>query len=241
MSAKLVLVSGGSRGLGQALCAAYMALGYKVVEFSRSAPAPYSVATDFADPEQAARVFEDTMRPLAAESWGEIVVIHNAGVLDPIGAVTNKRTTQVLDNINTNITAAMLFLREAMRQFQSHACRKTLVNVSSGAARKGYAGWSLYCAGKAALENFVRAVALEQGQEASPFVVLNVDPGVMDTEMQATIRETSVEDFPDVDRFIQRKLLGTLRPAKDIAAAIVRIVASEQESGSRVDAAEFLA
>ncbi|MEC5386094.1 SDR family NAD(P)-dependent oxidoreductase [Uliginosibacterium sp. H3] len=238
---KLALISGGSRGLGQALCAAYAALGYKVVEFSRSAPEPYSVATDFADPEHAARAFEDAMRPLAAETWDEIVVIHNAGVLDPIGAVANKRTTQVLDNINTNITSALLYLREAMRQFQSHACRKTLVNVSSGAARKGYAGWSLYCAGKAALENFVRAVALEQAQEEAPFVALNIDPGVMDTEMQATIRKTPVEDFPEVDRFVLRKLLGHLRPARDIAAAIVRIVGGEQESGGRVDAAEFLA
>lgn len=152
MSAKLALISGGSRGLGQALCADYIALGYKVVEFSRTAPHAYSVATDFASPEDAARVFEDTMRPLAAETWDEIVVIHNAGTLTPIGAVANKLTVPVHGNININITSAILFLREAMRQFQGHACRKTLVNISSGAALKGYAGWSLYCAGKAALE-----------------------------------------------------------------------------------------
>jgi len=227
--------------LGQALCVSYIALGYKVVEFSRTAPESYSVEADFSDPEYAARVFEDTMRPLAAGVWDEIVVVQNAGSLSPIGAVADKLTANVLANINTNITSAMLFLREAMRQFQSHACRKTLLNVSSGAALKGYAGWSLYCAGKAALENFVRAVALEQAHEAWPFVVVNVDPGVMDTAMQATIRQSSQADFPEVERFIQRKLLGNLRPAKDVAAAIVRIVASQPGSGSRVDAAEFLA
>lgn len=241
MSAKLALISGGSRGLGEALCAIYIAQGYRVIEFSRTAPAAYSVATDFADPEHAARVFEDTMRPLAAQSWSEIVVIHNAGTLTPIGAVANKLTSHVLANINTNITSAMLFLREAMRQFQGHTCSKTLANISSGAAVKGYAGWSLYCAGKAALENFVRAVALEQGQEASPFVAINIDPGVMDTEMQATIRKASADDFPEVERFVQRKLLGSLRPPNDIAAAVVRILASAPVGGSRVDAAEFLA
>jgi len=240
MSAKLVLVSGGSRGLGQALCAAYIALGYEVIEFSRTAPHEYSVGTDLSVPLDAARIFEDTMRPLAARQWDEIVVIHNAGVLNPIGAVANKLTSHVLANINVNITSAMLFLREAMRQFQAHDCRKTLVNISSGAALKGYAGWSLYCAGKAALENFVHAVALEQTQEPSFFIALNVDPGVMDTDMQATIRKSSSDDFPEVERFIQRKLLGNLRTAKDVAAAVVRIVASQSASGSRVDAAEFL-
>ena len=241
MSAKLVLISGGSRGLGQALCAAYIALGYEVVEFSRTAPHDYSVDADLFDPEGAARIFEDTLRPLAARKWDEIVVIHNAGVLNPIGPVANKPTAHVLANINTNITSAMLFLREALRQFQSHDCRKTLVNISSGAALKGYAGWSLYCAGKAAIENFVRAVALEQAQEAAPFVAVNVDPGVMDTQMQATIRQTSPDDFPEVERFVQRKLLGNLRAAKDIAAAVVRIVAGQLEGGSRVDAAADLA
>ena len=137
MSAKLALISGGSRGLGEALCAAYLAQGYRVVEFSRTAPAVYSVATDFADPEHAARVFEDTLRPLATSAWDEIIVIHNAGTLHPMGAVSNKLTAHVLASINTNVASAVLFLREAMQQFQSHACRKTLVNISSGAALKG--------------------------------------------------------------------------------------------------------
>jgi benzil reductase ((S)-benzoin forming) len=240
MSAKLAVISGGSRGLGQALCAAYSALGYRIVEFSRTAPEAYSVAADFSDPEAAARVFEDAMRPLGAETWDEIIVIQNAGTLSPVGAIADKLTASVLANINTNIASAMLFLREALRQFQMHDCRKTLVNISSGAALKGHAGWSLYCAGKAALENFVRAVALEQAHESSPFVAVNIDPGVMDTEMQATIRRSSSQDFPEVERFVQRKLLGNLRPAKDVAAAVVRIVDTRQDSGSRVVAAAFI-
>jgi benzil reductase ((S)-benzoin forming) len=240
MSTKLALISGGSRGLGGALCASYGALGYTLVEFSRTAPHDFSAAADLSDPEAAARVFEDTMRPLAAKTWDEIVVIHNAGVVTPIGPVANKLTAHVLANINANVSSAILFLREAMRQFQSHTCRKTLVNISSGAALKGYAGWSLYCAGKAAVENFVRAVALEQEREASPFTALNIDPGIMDTAMQEAIRASGVDDFPEVGRFIMRHVSGELRAPETIASAVVRIVETQPTTGSRTSAADFI-
>jgi len=49
---KLFIVTGGSRGLGHALCEEFNARDYKVLEFSRSAPQEYSVRIDLADPEK---------------------------------------------------------------------------------------------------------------------------------------------------------------------------------------------
>jgi benzil reductase ((S)-benzoin forming) len=241
MSAKLALISGGSRGLGEALCQQFAARDYTLIEFSRSAAASYSVAVDFAAPEDAARIFEATLAPLAAKPWDEIIVIHNAATLDPIGAVQDKPVAEVLANINTNVASAILFMRAVLTQFQAQACRKTLLNVSSGAAHKAYAGWSLYSAAKAASEAFVRGVAVEQALQAHPFVLLNVDPGVMDTAMQAAIRQSAADDFPEVARFIQRQAAGELRAPHVVAAAIARIVAAQPASGSRVAAADFLA
>ncbi len=240
MAAKLALISGGSRGLGEALCQCCAAQDYTLIEFSRSARASYSVAVDFAVPAQAARVFADTLAPLAAQSWDEILVIHNAATLSPIGAVQDKSAAQVCANLDTNISSAILFMREALLQFQAQPCRKSLLNVSSGAALKAYAGWSLYSASKAATEAFVRVLALEQAQQEHPFMVLNVDPGVMDTQMQAEIRQSGADDFPEVARFIQRQAAGELRAAADVAAALLRLVAARPPSGSRVAAADFL-
>jgi NAD(P)-dependent dehydrogenase (short-subunit alcohol dehydrogenase family) len=99
-----------------------------------------------------------------------------------------------------------------------------LANISSGAAQKGYAGWSLYCAAKAGMENYIRALALEQQAEPHPFIPVNVGPGVIDTEMQALIRTSTASDFPEIERFIVRKEQGALLSPMKVAAAVCRIL-----------------
>jgi benzil reductase ((S)-benzoin forming) len=90
------------------------------------------------------------------------------------------------------------------------------------------------------MENFIRAIALEQGAEPQPFIPINIYPGVVDTEMQALIRETSPADFPDVELFIQRKNQGLLIPPEKVAAAIVRILDQESLSfGARYETSKY--
>ena len=57
MGLRLALITGGSRGLGAALCAEYRGKGWQVVEFSRTAPHPFSVRVDLADPPRTVEVF----------------------------------------------------------------------------------------------------------------------------------------------------------------------------------------
>jgi hypothetical protein len=78
------------------------------------------------------------------------------------------------------------------------------------------------------MENFIRALALEQKAQPQPFIPINIDPGVIDTEMQALIRETPAADFPELERFVQLKQQGLLMPPDNVATAIFRIL--EQES-----------
>ena len=96
---------------------------------------------------------------------------------------------------------------------------------SSQSFLNGYEGWSLYCASKAALENFIRSVALEQAREAAPFIAVNISPGIIDTDMQQAIRAASKADFPDVERFVGFKNSGALRAPAEVAAAVIRIAA----------------
>ena len=241
---RLAILTGGSRGLGLALHTALAQQGWQVIEFSRGAPHAGSIQVDLADPAQV----ETVVKPALAR-WvdvmgahtpiDELLVLSNAGVLDPIGPASRKDAAAVRDNLQANFTSAILFMTAVIGQFQTLPCRKVLASVSSGAALKGYAGWSLYCAAKAGLENFIRAVAAEQAGEPHPFIAINVDPGVMDTAMQALIRQQSPADFPEVARFIRRQADGELRPAHDVAAAILRIVAlPDLTGGQRLVAAD---
>lgn len=222
---RLALLTGGSKGLGLALCETLDERGYQVVEFSRSAPHAYSVRTDLSSPSASRRVVAAAIAVFRDEHIEEILVINNAGTLDPIGPASRKPSDAVVANLNTNFTSAILILTEIVGHFQAIACRKVLANMSSGAAQKGYAGWSLYCAAKAGMENFVHALAVEQQAEPHPFIPVNINPGVMDTDMQAMIRASSVADFPDLERFIQRKEQGALVSPAKVATAVCRILA----------------
>jgi benzil reductase ((S)-benzoin forming) len=224
MTSRLAIISGGSKGLGLALCSQFAERGFRVVEFSRTAPHRFSIQADLSSPRTAMESISDALTPLSDAPWEEIIIFNNAGTLDPIGPSSRHDPKALLENINTNFSSALLFLTVAISKFQRHPCRKILANISSGAALKGYAGWSLYCAAKAGLDHFVRSVALEQESERFPFVAINIDPGVIDTEMQAGIRKSNSSDFPDVDRFIARKTNGGLHQAASVATAVTRIV-----------------
>jgi NAD(P)-dependent dehydrogenase (short-subunit alcohol dehydrogenase family) len=221
---KLLLITGGSRGLGRALCEQFEARGYKLLEFSRSAPYEYSVWIDLANPEASRLAVAKAIGPIHNSQLEDLIVVSNAGMLEPIGQTSSKSYSDLLKNMNTNFVSAILVLTEMITKFQPAACRKVIVNISSGAALKGRAGWSLYCAAKAGMENFIHALALEQQAQSQPFIPINIDPGVIDTEMQALIRQTSASDFPDAGLFVQRKNQGLLVPPTEVAAAVVRIL-----------------
>ncbi len=238
---RLALISGGSAGLGLALCRQYQALGYRLVDFSRSGGHPFSVRVDLADPVASLPVLRHTLEGLAASPWDEIVLVNNAGTLAPIGPASRKSEAELMANMNLNFCSAILLMSTTIRAFQAQACRKRIGNISSGAATKGYAGWSLYCAAKAGVENFIRALAREQEAEAHPFEAININPGVMDTAMQAAIRQADEADFPDVRNFVQRQARGELQPPERIAGAVRRILELPRlEPGRAYSAADHL-
>lgn len=241
MTKRLAVLSGGSRGLGQALAELYRQRGWELVEFSRSAPHPWSVKADLADPHAAHAAFTSTLEPLAARAWDEILVIANAGVLAPIGPTARKPAPEVIANIDTNFASPILLMAAAVAAFQDHPCRKTVLNISSGAAQRSLAGWSLYCGAKAGVEHFVRTLAVEQAGQPHPLRAINVNPGLIDTEMQAAIRAASAADFPAVGVFVQRKADGELRSPQRVAQAIARMVEDDRlEGGARASTDDYL-
>ena len=223
---RIAIVTGGSRGLGEALCRCLGDDGYEVIEFSRGAPHAFSSTVDLADPYVASKAVAERLAPISAESCTDLVVFNNAGTLMPMGPTSRKPLADAVSNLNVNLVSAIAVLTEIMRHFRDAQCRKVLVNVSSGAALKGYAGWSLYCASKAGMEGFIRALAVEEEYSEHPFTAISIDPGVIDTDMQARIRTASVADFPEVERFKARKLAGGLASAHAVAVAAIRLALS---------------
>jgi benzil reductase ((S)-benzoin forming) len=146
----------------------------------------------------------------------EVLLINNAGIVNPVGALLDQDPLEVARAISLNV-AAPLMLAAAVVQATPGKQRRVL-HISSGAGRSAYPGWSVYCATKAALDHHARAVALD----ALPGVrICSLAPGVIDTGMQAQIRGTADARFPMRQRFVDMKLNGELATAEDTAERVV--------------------
>jgi NAD(P)-dependent dehydrogenase (short-subunit alcohol dehydrogenase family) len=224
---RLALITGASRGLGAAVADHYRAHGWEVIGFSRTA----GKRVDLSDPAGADRSFAETLGSLASQQWEELLAVGNAAVLGPVGPLTAASAEEIEAHLDVNVVSAVLFARAYIGAFQEHACPKTFVNVSSGAAVKAYAGWSLYCTSKAAMEAHVRVLAAEQAMRQHPIRALSVNPGVMDTAMQAEVRASSLSDFPEHERFMRLQADGRLAEPAKVAERIAELVAARPEAG----------
>ena len=237
---KRMIISGGSRGLGAALVSEYRQMGYEITELSRSGRSGDSVKVDLAQPKAAQQVLDDEFGRIAADHCDHILLFNNAGDVMPVGQVADKAFDAVHGNVNVNFVGAIVLVRAFMLAFQSKDCPKTIVNISSGAALSAMEGWSLYCAAKAGIEHFIRAIALEQTNNPFPVSTVNISPGLIDTEMQASIRSVAQTDFPRVDDFVGFKTDGALRSPTLVARAVMAILASDPASGSRHEVADYV-
>ena len=202
---RVAVVTGASRGIGAGLAAGFAAEGLALGLCARSVPAvPAGVPADrvlaaAVDVTDAAAV--DGFAAAVVARFGRIDLwVNNAGVLDPVGPLRDADPALLDAHVRTNVLGVLLGSRAMARHVRSRPGGGVLVNVSSGAARSVYAGWAAYCGAKAAVDQLTRVVAAEEADAG--LRAYAVAPGVVDTDMQATIRATPAEAFPQVDRFL---------------------------------------
>lgn len=219
------IVTGHSRGLGAALAAALIDRGATVLGLSRSGNDDLGgrmeqETVDLTNPQTVAALLAPggvVRRFLADTGNGPLVLINNAGMVEPIGPAGTLHPADIARAVALNVTAPLVLSDGVIAATENHGDRRIL-HISSGAARKPYAGWSIYCATKAALDHHARAVAAD----ARPGLrIASVAPGVVDTDMQATLRATSEDRFALRSRFVSLKETGGLISPEDCAGLLV--------------------
>jgi NAD(P)-dependent dehydrogenase (short-subunit alcohol dehydrogenase family) len=147
--------------------------------------------------------------------------VNNAGVLEPIAPLRDVEPGAARLHLEVNVLGVLHGSQAFVRHLHRRGGEGVLVNVSSGAAQRPYAGWSVYCAAKAAVERMTECVALEEA--AHGLRAHAIAPGVIDTDMQALIRATPAERFPEVGRFLARKREGRFNSPRFVAERILAI------------------
>jgi NAD(P)-dependent dehydrogenase (short-subunit alcohol dehydrogenase family) len=199
--APVAVVTGAARGIGAGLAVYLAGRGFRLGLCSRNRPEPppgadvVMAALDVADAPAVDRFADDVVARFGRiDLW-----VNNAGVLDPVGPLADADPAALERHVATNVLGVMHGTATFARHVRGRPGGGSLVNVSSGAATSPYRGWAAYCASKAAVEMLTEVVGLEEA--ASGLVAYVVAPGVVDTDMQALIRATPADAFPDVARF----------------------------------------
>ncbi|MGE0886713.1 MAG: SDR family NAD(P)-dependent oxidoreductase [Blastocatellales bacterium] len=233
---KSVLITGGSRGLGQALAFRLSAKGAKVVLVARdqreldetvdkirkNGGVAFGVAADVGD--------KESIYPIAGQAAalaGPVdVLVNNASTLGPVPLrlLLDTDCEDFEQTLQVNTIGPFRLIKAVVG---SMFLRQTgvVVNISSDAAVEAYPSWGIYSASKAALDHLTRIAAAELADTSVRF--LSVDPGEMDTRMHA-------DAVPDADP-------ASLRSPETVAEKIVTMIQHSDRiaSGSRIIASDW--
>jgi NAD(P)-dependent dehydrogenase (short-subunit alcohol dehydrogenase family) len=230
---KVVIITGGSRGIGRAAAIAAAARGFRVVVgyASNEAAARDVVSTIEAKNGKAIAVkcdvgSENDILALfkAADDFGVLgALVNNAGIVGPTARVEDMSAERIARMMAVNITGSMLCAREAVKRMSTRHGGKggVIINISSIAARLGSANTYVdYAASKGAVDSFTVGLGHEVAGEG--IRVAAIRPGLIDTEIHASGGE------PDrahrLSHMVPMKRVGT---AEEIANAIVWLMSDE--------------
>ena len=182
---KVAVVTGGSRGIGKATVAGLAEQGCRVVfcgknkhnleksgkDFRKSGLDVVGFLCDLSKPKEVKK-FAD----FVSREFGKIDILVNSAGIAYYKNLTDTKDEEINNIIDVNIKGLILLTKHLLPKINKGGL---IINISSGAGKRGYGGLAVYCASKFAVIGFTESLA----QELKDIKVLAVCPGGVDTDM----------------------------------------------------------
>ncbi|MEE4175747.1 MAG: SDR family NAD(P)-dependent oxidoreductase [Xanthomonadales bacterium] len=232
---KLAIVTGTSSGIGKALAERLLADGWKVFGIARREvkfDGDYlHVQADLSDPAVAANLGPRIEAEMAFSAFTRLALVNNAASPGQKRSYGDQRGQATYRNIATNLAAPMALMDLAVHLRPEGAALR-VVNISSGLAYRPLAGASDYCASKAGLHMAGEVLAEEDHPDTA---VLSYAPGIVDTEMQQSLRSEDPEEFSSVAVFRAMHEEGRLAAPEAVVGPIVDFLEDDAITGFHQD------
>lgn len=223
LQGRTVVVTGASRGIGEAIASAAVARGARVVGVARNAEllaatmerlGGAAVAADLGDPAQV----DELVARIEAAHGPVDVWVNNAGV-DEVGLLTDATAERVRTIHQINLLAPIELCRQVIPGMAARG-RGHVVNVSSMAGSAAFAGMSLYASTKGGLSNFHRVLRNEM--KGSPVHSTLVELGPVPTDMLDHVKDVRPVEIM-FRRMARLQLLPDV-PRQRVAEQVVQAV-----------------
>jgi benzil reductase ((S)-benzoin forming) len=233
----LTILTGASRGMGQALASQLIAPGAALVCISRQRntvlerEAHQEGATleqwplDLSDGAVAAARLDHWLRAQDPSNFASATLINNAGVISDLVPLRDARAGDLAHALRVGLEAPMQLCAAFLGATQQWQMPRKVLNISSGLGRRAMASSSAYCAAKAGMDHFTRCLALDEALQPNGAKVCALAPGVIDTDMQVQLRGADQAVFPDQSAFASLHNQGQLTSPAQAAQRVLRYLA----------------
>jgi len=234
------LITGTSKGIGEALAQKIVSEGHTVLGISRNRPERlnsanyYHLSFDLSDTSRASVIVEKINQIVDDQGFDFVCLVNNASMIEPLGPIEKCPPPEIEAHITVGLIAPMILTSLFIGKFADARIRKKIAFISSGAAVRPIIEASCYSSAKAGMLMFTQSVGIEQKDREFGFEVITIGVGMVDTAMQQTIRSKTAGEFAMADYFKRAFKDGQLEERGKAAEKIYTILGNTYEQGKIV-------
>ncbi len=246
MQNTLVILTGASKGMGQAMARQLLQPNVRLLCISRNTDDSLTKAAekhgtfleqwsaDLSEGASAAARLSTWLSALDSSTLKNATLINNAGVIGPLAPTQDNDPLQLAYALRVGLEAPMQLCAAFLNATQHWTAQRKVLNISSGLGRRPMASSAAYCAAKAGMDHFTRCVALEEALRPHGAKVCSLAPGVIDTNMQTDLRSADPLAFPDQGNFAGLHAQGQLSSTKEAAQRVLAYLERADFGGQAV-------